>query len=160
MKIDHINKFSYNAKGHFLKWIRIDFLIIFTVAWLESLTIRFLLSRSKFCLPYSCKIDWKLGLYCPSPNEDQWWQHTFLLRRRAFSNFLERESHPRLPNVSQRNWYLGTWKVLLYRWPTFEKQLAYTSQLGGPGGLDSWPFQHRIESAFLVVPSLFKKGVS
>ena len=26
---------------------------------------------NKFCLPYLCKIDWMLGLYFPSQNEDQ-----------------------------------------------------------------------------------------
>ena len=147
---------SKTPKSLWTKWAPVDFLIIFTFAGLDSLSVRFLLSRSKFYLPYSCNIDWRLGLYFPSKIEDQWWKHFFLLRRRAFFEVLERVIRetffwgqaPRPSSVSQRSWYLGT----------FEKQLVYTGQLRSPGGLDSRPFQHRNESTFSVVPSLFKKG--
>ena len=36
--------------------------------------------------------------------------------------------------------------------------MVYTGQLGDPGGLDSYHFQHRNERAFFVVPSLLKKS--
>ena len=111
MKINHRNIFSYHAKGHLLTFQRvIKKISVYKLpdaqVFLDEVdTTRFshhfhiCLTRLannkispfkiKIFLPFSCKIDWRLGLYFPSQNEDHWWKHVFLLRRRAFSDFLQ-----------------------------------------------------------------------
>ena len=80
-----LNASSQTPKSLWRKWIPIDFLIIFTFARLDSLTSRFLISRSKFPFLFRAKSigDWG-NTFHPKMKINRW-KYIFLLRRRAFS---------------------------------------------------------------------------
>ena len=60
-------------------------------AWANSSTKWFLFYRSEFWVSSNlCNTDWKMGSCFPLQDKDQWNEHVFLLRRRTFSDILER----------------------------------------------------------------------
>ena len=61
----------------------------FRICLIRLAHVRFPLSRSKLSVFPFRAIDWRMGSYFLSQNEDKWWKIVFLLQNRAFSDVLE-----------------------------------------------------------------------